>query len=134
MSTVRIHNHGPEAINVVDGNGQVTTMGEGGNNLFVTPIQILELGTPAQITEIAPQVPQLPADAHWPFQTGRLTLADALADTDGTPRPDNPTVKVDPFADAPAMKTDDLGPGTGQTGEADANAPAVDNVDGLVQQ
>jgi hypothetical protein len=40
MNTVRIHNHGPDGITVVDGNGQITTMGEGSGNVFATPVTI----------------------------------------------------------------------------------------------
>lgn len=132
MSTVRIHNHGPEPIDIVDGNGQVTSMGEGGSNLFVTPVHIEQYQTPAQITEIAPNpnVPKLPAEAAWPFPGTTVHLGGHLAGPDAYAAAN---ASADPFADAPAMKTDDLGPGNGQTGEAGGNSLSGDTA-GLALQ
>lgn len=62
MNTVRIHNHGPDGVQVTDANNQITTLGEGASNVFATPVVILDvLGSADVPIETAP-VPAGPTD------------------------------------------------------------------------
>jgi len=107
MSTVFIRNNGPEPIEVIDGVGVRTSMGEGTNNLFLVPIQIERFGgegaTQAPAADGPVDEPGAPVgDSDPDTEFEGLTLADANADLAGTPRPDNPGRTIAPWEPATA--------------------------------
>lgn len=112
MSNIRVFNHGPQPIEIIDGSGQRTSMGEGAGNEFTTPVQVYALDgsvtaeqpagggpldeSPTLVPGGAAAVP----DTEFEFVSSRgpqpvaLTLADSQADLAGTPRPDNPSAEA----------------------------------------
>jgi len=43
LNTVRIHNHGPGDVLVLDGNANITRLSVESGNVFATPIEILDV-------------------------------------------------------------------------------------------
>lgn len=90
MSQVVITNLGPDPVHVVDATGTHSDLGAGSHGTFTAPAKVGDGSASAPVESPAP-APVAPNGAL-------LTEADSLADLNGTPRPDNPTVVEEPAA------------------------------------
>lgn len=89
MSQVVITNLGPDPVHVTDATGTHSDLGAGSHGTFAAPVKVGDGSASAPVESPAPA----PAA---PNAGAVLTEADSLADLNGTPRPDNPTVVEDP--------------------------------------
>jgi hypothetical protein len=60
MNTIRIYNHGPGAIQVLDGNADLTVLSPDTGNVFATPIEILDVSDGSAVVTPAKPPPSLP--------------------------------------------------------------------------
>jgi hypothetical protein len=103
MTTVYVHNYGPSDVDVIDASGLAERLIPGGIQVFETPVSVKDAGSanadqgeadggPTDETGNLPPSDDAPETE---FETiadrPPITDADALADLDGRPRPDNPS-------------------------------------------